>query len=164
MTETQQIDSGRLLWDVTAFLWAEAALLDAKDYDRWLDLWTDDGLYVMPIGEGNDYADQLNLCYDNAKMRRARVDRFQAGFSISSAPPAQTVRTINRIVIEKAEGNKVTATAAEHLIEDKFGRQRSWAGNAEYVLARTDNGFQLHQKVVRLLNSNGVLNSFSYLF
>lgn len=164
MTAMSKIEAKSLLWAVTDFIWAEADILDAKDYDRWLDLWTEDGLYIMPIGNGDDYANQLNLCYDNAKMRRDRVGRFQAGFSISSAPPAETVRTISRIVIEKAEGDVITVRAAEHLIEDKFGRQRSWAGNARYMLKVTDDGFRLHQKVVHLLNADGMLNSFSYLF
>lgn len=164
MTEMSRIDANALLNDVTRFVWHEADLLDACAYDDWLDLWTEDGLYVMPMGKGEDYANQLNLCYDNARMRRDRIGRFQAGFSISSAPPAVTVRTVSRIAIDKAEGDRITVRAAEHLIEDKFGRQRVWAGNVQYVLKATEGGFRLHQKVVRLLNSDGMLNSFSYLF
>lgn len=164
MTEMSKIDTRALLADVTEFLWAEGAMLDACDYDAWLDLWTEDGLYIMPIGPGEDYKNQLNLCYDNAKMRRDRIGRFQRGFSISSAPPAQTVRTLSRFRIEAAEGDLITVTCAEHVVEDKFGRQRIWAGNVRYTLKRTDGGFKLHGKVVRLLNSDGMLNSFSYLF
>ncbi|MFD1344058.1 aromatic-ring-hydroxylating dioxygenase subunit beta [Litorisediminicola beolgyonensis] len=164
MTEMSKIDTSALLNDVTRFVWHEADLLDACAYDAWLDLWTEDGMYIMPMGEGEDYANQLNLCYDNAKMRRDRVGRFQAGFSISSAPPAVTVRTISRIVIDRAEGDMITVRAAEHLVEDKFGRQRVWAGNVAYELKATEDGFKLHSKVIRLLNSDGMLNSFSYLF
>lgn len=164
MNAITMTDSTSLLWDVSEFIWAEADILDRQDYDAWLDLWTDEGLYIMPIDEGEDYANQLNLCYDNAKMRRERVARFQAGFSISSAPPAQTVRTISRIVIDSAEGDTVVVRAAEHVVENKFGRQRVWAGNARYTLKLSDNGFRLDGKVVRLLDSAGMLNSFSYLF
>lgn len=164
MNDLRPIESRSLLWDVTEYLWAEAEMLDACDYQRWLNLWTEDGLYIMPIGEGTDYANQLNLCYDDARMRRDRIGRFQAGFSISSAPPAQTVRCLSRIVIDSAEGDAITARAALHLVEDKFGRQRLWAGNVHYRLRRTESGFRLQQKVVRLLNSDGMLNSFSYLF
>ncbi|TYC69198.1 aromatic-ring-hydroxylating dioxygenase subunit beta [Stappia sp. BW2] len=153
-----------VLTDVTGFLWKEADILDRKDYDTWLDLWTEDGLYIMPIGDGEDYADQVNLCYDNAKMRKDRVGRFKAGFSISSAPPARTIRTISRIVIEEMSGDLIKVRAAEHLVEDKFGRQRVWAGDAYYTLKRSGSGFLLQQKIVKLLNSDGMLNSFSYLF
>ena len=164
MTEMSKIDARALLQDATAFLWAEADLLDTCDYDAWLDLWTDDGLYIMPMGDGTDYANQLNLCYDNARMRRDRIARFQAGFSISSAPPARTVRTISRIVVQDAAGDIITLRGAEHVIENKFGRQRSWAANVEWTLKTDGDGFRLHRKVAKLLNSDGMLNSFSYLF
>ena len=164
MTEMSKIDSRALLAQVTEFLWAEADLLDRKDYDVWLDLWQDSGFYTLPIGDTEDFANALNLCHDDAKMRRDRIVRFQQGFSISSAPPAQTVRTVSRIVIEKAEGDVITVRSAEHVVEDKFGRQRLWAANMTHVLIAIDGGFRIRNKVVRLLNSDGMLNSFSYLF
>ncbi|MFG6667861.1 aromatic-ring-hydroxylating dioxygenase subunit beta [Halomonas sp. HNIBRBA4712] len=153
-----------LLWQVTQFLWSEAAMLDAKEYDTWLALWQPKGLYIIPVEEAENYADVLNLCYDDDKMRRDRIKRFQDGFSISSAPPAVTVRTLSRFVIEADDGQTVTVSCAQHLVEDKFGRQRLWAANVRYTLTITDSGFTLEEKVVRLLNSDGVLNSFSYLF
>ncbi|MDA9207707.1 aromatic-ring-hydroxylating dioxygenase subunit beta [Octadecabacter sp.] len=164
MTEMSNIDTRTLLWDVTEFLWHEADLLDRKEYNAWLDLWLEDGTYILPIGEGPDYENQLNLCYDDDKMRRMRVDRFNRGFSISSAPAADTVRTVSRIVIESAQGDIIKIRAAEQLVEDKFGRQRIWAANLFYTLKQTEDGFKLDRKVAKLLNSDGMLNSFSYLF
>jgi len=164
MTEMSKIETNSLLTDVTAFIWAEGAMLDGTEYDEWLDLWTEDGLYIMPIDEGDDYENQLNLCYDDDRMRRDRVGRFQRGFSISSAPPAQTVRTQSRFRIEAVEGDLVTVSCGEQVIEDKFGRQRIWAANIRYTLKITGDGFKLHGKIVRLLNADGMLNSFSYLF
>lgn len=164
MTTRRKAKEHTLLWAVINFIWAEGALLDAKEYDAWLDLWTDDGIYIMPIGDGEDYANQLNLCYDDAKMRRDRIARFHAGFSISSAPPAQTVRTLSRIVIDNVEDDVIVARAAEQLVEDKFGRQRIWGANVTYTLVVTGDGFKMREKIARLLNSDGTLNSFSYLF
>ncbi|WP_035572622.1 aromatic-ring-hydroxylating dioxygenase subunit beta [Halomonas halocynthiae] len=157
-------EQDNLLWRVAQFIWNEAATLDAREYDSWLDLWNPDGLYIIPIEEAEDYAEVLNLCYDDDKMRRDRIKRFQDGFSISSAPPAITARTVSRFVIDAVDGETVVVSCAQHLVEDKFGRQRLWAANVHYTLTATDSGFMLQKKVVRLLNSDGVLNSFSYLF
>lgn len=164
MTATNTIDDLALLQKVSAFIWMEADLLDAKDYDTWLDLWLSDGMYTLPIGDTEDCDNAVNLCHDNAKMRRDRVSRFQQGFSISSAPPAETVRTVSRFVITAVDGDEVTIKSAEHLIEDKFGRQRVWAGNVTHKLVASGDSFKIRAKVVRLLNSDGMLNSFSYLF
>lgn len=164
MTEMSKIDTGALLAEATAFIWAEGAMLDACAYDDWLALWDPKGFYVMPIEDSEDFADNINLAYDNDKMRRDRIGRFQAGFSISSAPPAQTVRTLSRFTLDAAEGDEITVSCAEHLVEDKFGRQRMWAANVRYRLVRDGAGFRIREKVIRLLNANGMLNSFSYLF
>lgn len=164
MTKLNRIDARALLHDVAEFIWAEADLLDRKDYDDWLALWLPDGHYTLPIGDTEDFDNALNLCHDNAHMRRERIVRFQQGFSISSAPPARTIRTVSRFVIEKAEGDTITVRSAEHVIEDKFGRQRVWAADMLHTLVRTDDGFRIRDKVVRILNSDEMLNSFSYLF
>lgn len=164
MTELNKIDARALLHDVAEFIWAEADLLDRKDYDEWLALWLPEGFYTLPIGDTEDFDNALNLCHDNAHMRRERIVRFQQGFSISSAPPARTVRTVSRFVIEKAEGDTITVRSAEHVVEDKFGRQRVWAADMLHVLVRQDDSFRIRNKVVRILNSDGMLNSFSYLF
>jgi 3-phenylpropionate/cinnamic acid dioxygenase small subunit len=164
MTSAQTNDELALLGKVSAFLWAEADMLDGKEYDAWLALWLAEGHYTLPIGDGDDFDNALNLCHDDEKMRRDRVTRFQQGFSISSAPPAQTVRTLSRFVLKEVQSDEITVRSAQHLIEDKFGRQRVWAANVTHKLVPHDANFKIKSKVVRLLNSDGMLNSFSYLF
>jgi 3-phenylpropionate/cinnamic acid dioxygenase small subunit len=153
------------LEEITAFVWKEADLLDARDYDAWLGLWAEGGHYVIPVEKGvTDFANSLNIAYDDKLMRKMRVERFQAGFSISSAPPADSVRTVSRIVIDGVEGDRIKVRAAQHVIEDKFGRQRMFAANVEWVLVASDEGLKIRDKVIRLLNSDGMLTSISYLF
>lgn len=166
MNAMTQIDRNSLLQEVAAFIWAEADLLDRKDYDAWLELWIPEGFYTMPIGDtkDQDFDDALNLCRDNDKMRRDRIERFKQGFSISSAPPAQTIRTNSRFVLTNVDADNCSVTCAQHVVEDKFGRQRIWAANVSHDLARVDGQWKIRNKVVRLLNSDGMLNSFSYLF
>ncbi|WP_376870689.1 aromatic-ring-hydroxylating dioxygenase subunit beta [Albirhodobacter sp. R86504] len=153
------------LQQVTQYLWAEADMLDARDYDTWLGLWADGGHYVIPVDkESDDFANCLNIAYDNAAMRLARVRRLQGGFSISAAPPAESVRTLSRFVMEPVDETTVKVRAAQHVVEDKFGRQRMFAANVSWDLAIFEGGLMIRNKVVRLLNSDGMLTSISYLF
>lgn len=157
--------TGLTLDAVVEFLWAEADILDRQDYDAWLPLWTGEGHYVIPIKpDTDDFANELNIVYDDAGMRKARAARLQGGFSISAAPPAQTVRTLSRFVITKADEGGVTVRSALHVIEDKFGRQRMFAANVTHELTLVDGEIRIVNKVVRLLNSDGTLTSISYLF
>lgn len=164
MSNLSTIAPTALLHRAVEFIWAEADLLDQKDYDSWLALWTADGHYILPINDSDDYENTLNLAYDNAAMRKMRTDRFKAGFSISSAPPAQTVRTVSRFVIASASDKEVKIRCGQHLVETKFGRQRVFAANVFYDLVPQANGFLIRNKIVRLLNADGILTSISYLF
>ena len=40
---------------VEAFLYHEASFLDNPDLDAWMDLFTDDGTYWMPVNAGEPY-------------------------------------------------------------------------------------------------------------
>ncbi|MBT9386496.1 aromatic-ring-hydroxylating dioxygenase subunit beta [Pseudooceanicola sp. CBS1P-1] len=147
------------------FLWQEADILDRHDYAAWLPLWTEDGMYVIPTDtQTTDFANSLNIVYDDAEMRRMRAARLSGGFSISAAPPAQCVRTLSRFVIEDQAPGRITLRSALHVIEDKFGRQRLFAANVTHELVATEEGLKIAGKVVHLLNADGMLTSISYLF
>ncbi|MDP1304428.1 aromatic-ring-hydroxylating dioxygenase subunit beta, partial [Klebsiella pneumoniae] len=79
-----------------AFIWKEAELLDKKDYAAWQALWTEDGYYVVPIDpDTTDYAASLNYAYDNAHMRKIRIERLTSGHAMSAVDAAATVRTVS---------------------------------------------------------------------
>lgn len=147
------------------FIWREAELLDSHDYKPWLALWTDAGRYIIPIERGvADYAAVLNVAYDDRDMREARVKRLRSGFSMSSAPPARTVRTVSRFVKAEAAEGALTVRAAQHLVEYKYERTRILAADVTYRLVRTGTGLKLDLKVVQLINSDDALHGIGYLF
>ena len=60
-----------LLNQVTAFISIEADMLDFEEYNAWLDLWSDTGVYVVTIEPiETDFANTLNYAYDKAELRR----------------------------------------------------------------------------------------------
>lgn len=147
-----------------AFAWLEADLLDRHDYLPWLGLWAPGGRYVVPIGRdaGDDHAARLNIAYDDAAMREARVKRLLSGFSMSAAPPARTVRTVSRFV--RLEGEGFAMRAAQQVVEYKHQRTRVLAANVTYRLVTAEGGLRLREKVIRLINSDDALHGIGYLF
>lgn len=146
------------------FIWREAELLDRQTYDEWLSLWLDEGLYVIPIDRGEgDHAAKLNVLYDDAKMRAARVKRLKSGFSISSAPSARTVRTLSRFVMGECGEDSVEVRCAQHIVEFKFERTRILAGDATYRLVRRNGELKMARKEVLLINSDDALWGIGYL-
>lgn len=69
-----------LLSEVTAFIWAEADMLDHSEHDTWLKLWNEKGVYIIPIDPNlTDYENNLNYAYDDHHMRQLRVERLKMG-------------------------------------------------------------------------------------
>jgi 3-phenylpropionate/cinnamic acid dioxygenase small subunit len=155
------------LQEAIEFIWLEADLLDAQDYPEWLTLWTADGHYVIPIererGDADDHAAQLNIVYDDATMRAARVKRLMSGLSMSASPSARTVRTVSRFRrLDDVDGATVIR-CAQHLVEYKYDRTRTLAADVTFRLVRSGTSLAIARKVVRLVNSDDALFGIGYL-
>lgn len=165
---TAEIDSATLkapsVDEAIAFLWAEADMLDRLDYKPWLKLWTEDGRYVVPTRrDTTDYDNVLNIVNDDADMRAARVKRLLSGFSMSSAPPARTVRTLSRFVPLASDEGMLTLRAAQILVEYKYERTRLLAADMLYGIVATAEGLRLHRKVATLINCEDYQHGIGYL-
>lgn len=151
--------------DAVRFVSREADCLDHREYREWLDLWTEDGLYTIPIGdEGKDLADALNYAYDDAAMRRMRVARLTSGESMSARDASNTLRNLSRFrLLGDAGPGTAVIRCAQHLVEYRRGRFRDYPANVTYTLRRDASGIRLAAKSVRLINSTDALAGMSFL-
>lgn len=151
--------------EAIAFIWAEADMLDRLDYKPWLKLWSESGEYVIPVDrDAADYADALNIVLDDKVMREARVKRLLSGFSMSSAPPARTVRTVSRFVIAAQDETSITLRAAQMLAEYKYQHMRFLPADMLYRIVRgPDGALLLDRKVVTLVNADDFQFGIGYL-
>ncbi len=156
--------STQLLNEVTAFIWTEADILDNLQYEDWLSLWHEDGLYIVPINRNStDYENTLNYAYDNAKMRRMRVTRLTGGESISTSPEPRTVRMISRFRIVDVQGDLLTVRAAQYLTDFRKETGRHYVADLSYTLQKTADSFLIVRKIVKLINSDDVLETMGYI-
>ncbi len=153
-----------LMLQITAFVWQEADQLDHSEYDAWLQSWTEDGLYIVPIDpEATDFASTLNYAHDDADMRQKRVARLGSGESVSTTPPPRTVREVSRFRILGDDGRTVQVRCAQNLREFRKDTLKHYTADVEYTLVRQDGGFRIQRKVVRLINSSDVLQCIGYI-
>lgn len=161
----QSAKSVPTLFEATAFVWAEADLLDRLDYLPWLEMWNPSGLYIIPTErDPADYAEVLNIVYDDQTMREARVKRLLSGFSISAAPPARTVRTVSRLVVTAAGESFIELRGAQMLAEYKYGHMRFLPADLRYRLVRGPDGrLLIDEKIVTLVNAEDYQFGIGYL-
>lgn len=153
-----------LLNEVTAFIWAEADMLDHAEYDTWLSLWNESGKYIIPIDPSlTDYENSLNYAYDDHHMRKLRVERLVNGEAISTSPKANTVRSISRVRILKDE-DEIVLRCAQNLREFRKTNLRHYTADVTYHLVRTEEGgFKINRKIINLINSTDTLAGISYI-
>lgn len=164
MVEAESGVGAITLAQAQAFVWQEAELLDRLAYRAWLPLWTAAGRYIVPIDrDAKDHEASLNIVHDDAEMRAARVRRLLSGFSMSSAPPARTVRALSRFVVAEATADAIELRCAMHIVEYKYERTRLLAADMDYRLVRHDGALLIDRKVVRLINSDDAQFGIGYL-
>ncbi|MFL9926888.1 aromatic-ring-hydroxylating dioxygenase subunit beta [Herbaspirillum lusitanum] len=147
-----------------AFIWKEAEILDKKDYASWSALWADDGYYVVPIDpDATDFEAQLNYAYDDARMRKMRIERLTSGFAMSAADASATVRTVSRFVPVHLSNELVEVNSAQILVGYKRQTHTLFVANLTHRIRFTADGPKLEQKVVRLINSEDSLNALGFL-
>lgn len=147
-----------------SLIWSEAKLLDDKNYTEWQELFTDDGIYVVPIDpETEDFASSLNMVYDDKRMRQMRVERMVQGFSPSAVAAARTVRTVSRFTVESVSDSEVTLKSAQILSAYKRNHFDTLGAELTHTIVLDEGGDRIKLKVVRLINSEEAVTASGYL-
>lgn len=155
----------QLLADVSAFLNIEADMLDNKEYNQWLDLWLESGLYIVPVDHTlTDYANSLNVAYDDHEMRQLRVERLTSGEAVSTQLSEKTVRTLSRFrVLDDIDG-VVRVRCAYCLFENNKTGLRTYPANLQFKLVRDGGSFKIVEKIVKVMKSSQHLTTVNYIF
>jgi benzoate/toluate 1,2-dioxygenase subunit beta len=151
---------------VSDFLVAEAAMLDAGELDGWLDLFTQDALYWVPlVWNAASPSAQLNLIYDDLRLLGDRVFRIQTGDAHSQDPPARVVRALSNFRCRSGAGNhrQWVAHTTFSLSEVRKDRERIYRGRYTHVLRTGEDGLRIVKKRTDLAMSDGVLPSLTFL-
>ena len=136
-------------YEVEQFLYAEAALLDARRYRDWLGLVADDIHYWMPIRRNVTTADldleftrpgEMAYFDDDRLMLEMRVRKLEAGSAWSEDPPSRSRHFVSNVRILGVEGDEITLEAAFHLYRSRLNSEEdSWFGRRIDVLRRAKN-------------------------
>ena len=104
------------------FLVVEAELLDARRYDEWLDLLTDDVEYRMPVRvtvspglDGSTLEGMDHFREDRYSLRR-RVERFATEHAWTEDPPSRTRHFVSNVRCYEAERDDETVARSYLLL------------------------------------------------
>jgi 3-phenylpropionate/cinnamic acid dioxygenase small subunit len=145
------------------FLYHEAALLDERRLQEWLELYSDDALYWIPQGEDADPQRQVSIVYDDRRRLHERVLRLTSGFAYSQDPPSRTTHIVGNVRVLSNGDDAVQVASTLMLVEVRRNTQNVFAGSVEHELVPAGDSFRIRRKVVRLVNSDVPLGNVTFL-
>ncbi len=161
------------------FLYQEASLLDERRLEDWLELFTADGKYWVPIDEDSDPEVEPSVLYDDAEMLARRVYQLRHQPHYSQRPPSRTIHAVSNVRLDGRLARKFGLAGEETAVyctlivyelrggdQQQFGlgEQRSLAARCQYLL-RFEGRWRIALKKVILINRDLPLeNKKSYSF
>ena len=145
-------------------LFEEARILDARRYDEWFAMLTEDMIYWVPCnGDGIDPNREISLVYDDHARLRDRIDRLASGVAHAQSPPSETCRLISNVQVEQTPDDTTVISSAFLLYELRHSRQRLFAGRYHHRLRFEDGRWKIASKKAVLLNNNEVIDNLTFI-
>ena len=118
-----------------SFLYHEADLLDRREFGAWYDLFTDDGLYWVPIGEdGDDPGRAVSVAFDDHRRLGDRIAWMDTGDVYSQQPPPVTQRMVSNVMVWPIGDGTALSRSAFTLHAYRRGITDTFVGRYEHVL------------------------------
>jgi len=148
------------------FLFHEAWLLDHFDFEAWLDLYTDDAVYWVPLEVGqSDPLTTHSLVYDDKRLMQIRVRQQTHPRAHARLPLSRTVHQVGNVQAQDIdEAGEQTIRSTLILFEYRRERQRSFAANVVHRLRLQGNAWKILHKRVDLINSESELDGIAFFF
>lgn len=150
------------LWfEIQQFLFEEARLQDERRFEEWLDLFTDDLVYWMPI-RSNRVAKEMSkeiseygqLAYydDNKESLANRVARLHTGMAWAETPPSRTRHIVNNVQIEAGDrDDELKVRSVLTVYRSHFEHDENWfVGSRDDTLRKVDGKWKIAKRTVIL--------------
>ena len=138
----------------------ETSCLNRGDLDRWMNLFTDDGYYWMPLDVTQISPDDHDsLIYDNRALMEMRRDNLGHALSPSMQLPVRSTRILSALHCQESTVRKNAIDVHTDVIAVIYHRrQDTFAGKVTYTIVGDGNP-RIFRKRVNLINADGVLDA-----
>ena len=133
--------AGDLQREVEQFLYRQAELLDAKDWQGWIDGFADDGVYWMPArATQTSWELEPSIFAEDRPMMAIRKGRVLHPNAWSQAPLWETNHLVSHITLESADATHIEVRSRFHMMELRRDNIRHFGGRYHHGLRRQADG------------------------
>jgi len=148
--------------DLIGFVMHEARLIDEHRFEEWLDLFTEDGRYWMPLEWGQtDRLLHASLMDEDKLLLRVRVERLKGNRTFSQKPKSRCHHVLQLTTIDKRDDANGTFELYTpfHYVETRLDEQNLYAGWARHSLVTEQGRLKITLKRVDLVNSDAAFGN-----
>jgi 3-phenylpropionate/cinnamic acid dioxygenase small subunit len=156
---------------IQSLIHLECRLLDEGKLDDWLELYTEDVTYWLPIDENADPLKDSSVIYDNRTRLAMRVEQIMRQSRVSQTPGSQSLRMVSNLDIAETGADQADARFALLVIElrsgdwrqDGLGEPNFFPGHCTMSLRRVDGRWKIKSKKLVLLNRRQPIIGLSFI-
>ena len=175
-----------LIREIEQFLYREARLLDSRRFHEWLELFTDDIRYWMPVRstrypkiskaiailDGDRYEEQelaseddLAIMDEDKQSLKGRVDRLDTGMAWAEDPPSRTRHIVTNIEIEEGSSESELRVYSNYVVYKNRGEKEQdfLVGAREDNLRRVGGEWKIARRKI-ILDQNVLLSKNISIF
>lgn len=153
--------SPALYFVLSQFLYDEAALLDARDWDGWGRIFLPEGTYWVPAArDQTDSLHHVSLINDNALLREVRLGRLKNGDATSLQGKPNSSHLVSNIRVTGVDDLRGHYTLRSCFVVAQFaswGTSTFHGGYTHELLRDADGALKISLKRVDLVNVDGPL-------
>lgn len=151
----KRANGSELHYAVEQLLYRQAELLDSKQWQAWIDLFTDDGVYWMPPDPSYKTWDGTPAIFaEDKNLMNVRMGRVLHPDAWSQRPLWGTNHVVSNVTIEKhSPGGDIVARSRFHMMELRRDDVRHFAGAYTHHLKKAGEGYRIKLQRVDMTNA-----------
>ncbi len=142
------------------FVYGEARTIDEKRFDDWYGMFTEDGIYWMPLTR--DQPDGLNhnsLFYEDRLLLKVRIERLKSPRSFSQDVPSYCHHVLQQPIVESRDQGVVLVRTPFIYLETRGDEQQVLGATAWHSLILDEGAIKMRLKKVELVNPDAGFGS-----
>ena len=147
--------SAKLQHEAEQLLYRQAALLDEKKWQDWIDLFTPDGVYWMPPDPSHTTWDGMPAIFaEDRNLMTVRMKRVLHPDAWSQKPLWGTNHVVSNVIVDKAAKNgDLVVRSRFHMMELRRDDLRHFAGQYTHHLKKVKSGYRIKLQRVDMTNA-----------
>ncbi|MGA8057239.1 MAG: aromatic-ring-hydroxylating dioxygenase subunit beta, partial [Candidatus Binataceae bacterium] len=130
----------------------EARLLDDGEFERWLEVFSRECIYWIPLRRGNDPRREVTVEFHDRRRLMDRVARLRTGNAYSQIPPTRTCHLLSNLEIFASSADELAARANFVIQTYRLGIHRALAGWCGYLFVQEDGTWKITLKQINLID------------